>query len=163
MAAQDIFDRLIKDHDKHRDLIAKIEDTVGDSPERKELFAAFKTDATAHAATEELTLYHELMGESSMRAYAQHAAKDHHEIEELFNELDRMDMASSGWLNKFASLKKQYLSHLKEEEETIFPDARKDLSAKRAVELKQEFNAQKPEEIERAEAGCDEKINNKIG
>lgn len=161
--ATDIFERLKADHDKHRKLIAAIEETSGNSPDRQQLFADFKTDATAHAATEELTLYHDLMGESRMRAYAQHAAKDHHEIEELFKELDEMDMGSSGWLNRFASLKKEYLSHLDEEEKTIFPDALKDLGEERAVELKAEFEAQKPEEIERAEAGCDEKINDKIG
>lgn len=161
--ATDIFDRLKADHDKHRDLIAQIEKTTGDSADRQALFAEFKTDATAHAATEELTLYHDLMGESKMRAYAQHAAKDHHELENLFKELDEMDMASSGWLNKFATLKKEYLHHLEEEEETIFPDALKDIGKERAIELKAEYEAQKPEEIERAEAGCDEKINEKIG
>ena len=163
MASSDIFDRLVKDHDKHREMIAAIDETVGDSPDRRTLFETFRTDATAHAATEELTLYHELMGESAMRAYAQHAAKDHHEIEALFAELADMDMGSSGWLNKFATLKKEYLSHLKEEEDTIFPDARKALNAKRAIELKTDFNDRKPEEIERAAAGCDEKINDKIG
>jgi hemerythrin superfamily protein len=163
MAEQTIFERLIEDHDTHRALIEQIEQTTGDSEERQALFAQFKTDATAHAATEELTLYHDLMGESKMRAYAQHAAKDHHELEELFKELDEMEMGSSGWLNRFKTLKDEYLSHLKEEEETIFPDALKDIGTERAVELRADFEAQKPEEIERAEAGCDEEINEKIG
>ena len=163
MPAKDIFERLKQDHDKHRRLIAAIEKTVGDSEERRSLFEEFKTDATAHAATEELTLYHELMGESSMRAYAQHAAKDHHEIEEALQEVAKADFKSSGWLKKFAGLKDTYLDHIKEEEETIFPDALKDLGEKKAVELRDAFNAQKPEEIERAEADCDEKINERIG
>ena len=157
--AADIFDRLIKDHDKHRKLITAIEETVGASDERKALFEQYKTDATAHAAAEEITLYHTLMGESEMRVYAQHSAADHHKIGELFEQLADADMGSSGWLNQFASLKKEYLDHLKEEEETIFPRALKDIGKERAVALKDEFNAQKPEEIERAEAGTDEKIN----
>lgn len=163
MAASDIFERLKQDHDKHRRLIAAIEDTQGASDERKALFEQYKTDATAHAATEELTLYHALMGESTMRAYAQHAATDHHEVEELFKELSEMDMGSSGWLTRFKTLKEQYLDHLKEEESSIFPDALKFLGKDKAVELKDMFNAQKPEEIDRAEAGCDEKINERIG
>ena len=68
-------------------------------------------------------------------------------------------MGSSGWLTRFAALKEEYLEHLKEEEEPIFPRALEDLGKERAVELKDAFNAQKPEEIERAEAGTDEKIN----
>lgn len=163
MAAKDIFERLKQDHDKHRRLIAAIEETVGESDERKQLFEDYHIDAHAHAATEELTLYHTMMGESALRVYAQHAAKDHHEIDELFKELAEADMSSSGWLNKFKTLKDQYLDHLKEEEETIFPDALKAIGEARAVELRDAYNAQKPEEIERAESGADEKINEKIG
>lgn len=159
MTANDIFERLKTDHDKHRKLIAAIEETVGASDERKRLFDDYKTDATAHAAAEEITLYHALMGESEMRVYAQHSAADHHKIGEMFEELAEADMGSSGWLTRFAALKKEYLDHLKEEEETIFPRALKDLGKERAVAMKTDFNAQKPEEIERAEAGIDEKIN----
>lgn len=159
MAASDIFERLKADHDKHRRLIAAIEQTLCESEDRKRLFEDYKTDATAHAAAEELTLYHQLMGESEMRVYAQHSAADHHKVGELFEDLAKADMSSPGWLNKFASLKKEYLDHLREEEETIFPRALKDIGKDRAIELKDEFNAQKPEEIERAESGIDEKIN----
>ncbi|MEO7865219.1 MAG: hemerythrin domain-containing protein [Sphingomicrobium sp.] len=159
MASTDIFERLKKDHDKHRRLIAAIEGTVGESDERKALFDEYKTDATAHAATEELTLYAALMGEVEMRVFAQHSAADHHKIEKLFDALAKADMSSSGWLNQFASLKKEYLEHLQEEEETIFPRALKDLGKERAVELRDEFNRQKPEEIERVESGADEKLN----
>ncbi|MEO8175653.1 MAG: hemerythrin domain-containing protein [Sphingomicrobium sp.] len=162
MASTNIFDRLKQDHDKHRKLIAQIEQTVGDSEDRKRLFEDYKTDATAHAATEEITLYHQLMGESDMRIYAQHSATDHHKIGELFKDLVEADMGSSGWLNKFAGLKKEYLDHLREEEEEIFPLALKEIGEERAVELKAEFNAHKPEEIERAESGIDEKLQEKL-
>lgn len=163
MAATDIFERLKQDHDKHRKLIAAIEQTEGKSDDRVSLFEAYKTDATAHAAAEELTLYHELMGKSEMRVYAQHSAADHHEVGEMFKDLSETNMSSSGWLAKFAKLKESYLEHLDEEEKTIFPRALKDLGEPRAVELRDEFNAQKPEEIERAETGIDEKLNEEIG
>lgn len=162
MAATNIFDRLIQDHDKHRRLIAAIEQTVGDSSDREALFAEYKTDATAHAATEELTLYHELMGISDQRVYAQHSAADHHKIGKLFEELEKLDFSSPGWLGRFADLKCEYLDHLKEEEETIFPEALERLGDQRSVELKDAFNAEKPEEIERAESGIDEEINAKL-
>ena len=51
---------------------------------------------------------------------------------------------------------------MKEEEETIFPRALKDIGHERAVELRDEFNKQKPEEIERVEAGTDEKIQEEL-
>ena len=163
MAATDIFDRLIQDHDKHRRLIKAIEATSGDSEERRALYERFRTEAKAHASAEEVTLYATLMGEIEMREYARHAAADHHEIDDAIKEVDETDMGSSGWLAKFKALKETFLDHLKEEEETIFPDARKDLGEAKSVELRDAFNAIKPEEIERVDAGTDDKIAEKIG
>jgi hypothetical protein len=163
MAASNIFERLKLDHDKHRGMIAAIEETSGDTPERRELYEAFKIEATAHASSEEVTLYATLMAEIEMREYAQHAAKDHHEITEAFQATDEVDFGSTGWLASFAKVKDTYLDHIKEEEETIFPDALKDLGEEKAVELKDAYNAIKPEGIERAESGADEKIAEKIG
>ena len=50
-----------QDHDKHRKLLAAIKDTSGDSAERQCCSTHFKTDATAHAAAEEETLYATMM------------------------------------------------------------------------------------------------------
>ena len=161
--AADIFDRLVQDHDKHRALIKKIEATSGDSDERRALYDQFRTDAKAHASAEEVTLYATLMAEVEMREYARHAAADHHEIDEAIKVVDETDMGSSGWLAKFKTLKETFLDHLKEEEETIFPDARKDLGEGKSIELRKAFNAIKPEEIDRVEAGTDDKIAEKIG
>jgi hypothetical protein len=158
-----IFDRLIQDHDKHRKLLDAIADADGDAPERRELFESFKIDSKAHAASEEVTLYSELMGEVAMREYARHAAADHHEIDEAISAVEGTEFGSSAWRDKFAKLKETYLDHLREEEETIFPDALKDIGEERAVQLKDEFNRLKPEEIERQESGADDKISEKIG
>lgn len=162
MAAQDIFERLKQDHDKHRAMIAAIEACDGRGDERKALFEAYKTDATAHAATEELTLYAELMAMVDERIYAQHSAADHHEIGEKFEELAKLDVRSDDWFKKFAELKNTYLDHLREEEETIFGKAREALGEQKSVELRDAFNAQKPEEVERAEAGIDEKLQEQL-
>ena len=162
MAAKDIFERLKQDHDRHRQLIAAIEACDSRGDERKALFEAYKTDATAHAATEELTLYAELMAMVDERIYAQHSAADHHEIGEKFEELDKLDIRDADWPKMFAELKKTYLDHLREEEETIFGKARAALGEQRSVELRDAFNAQKPEEVERAEAGTDEKLQEQL-
>jgi hypothetical protein len=156
MATSDIFDRLIKDHEKHRTLIAAIMETEGDSEDRRSLFDQFKTEVTAHAATEEETLYATLMQISEGRHDAQHSVAEHKELGDLIEELAEADMGSSGWLNRFKTLRHDYLHHIDEEEEEMFPNAKKLIEKSEAVELKQEFEERKPEEIERAEAGADE-------
>ena len=114
--AADIFDRLIQDHDKHRDLIAKICETQGDSDDRKTLFEAFKLDANGHAAAEEETLYATILTMTDTRQDAQHSVKEHADLGMLFVELDEMDMSSSGWLTKFKTLAHDYIHHIDEEE-----------------------------------------------
>jgi len=153
--AADIFERLIEDHDRHRQLIEQISQTSGDSEERRSLFEAFKTDASAHANTEEETLYVTIMAESDTRVDAQHSVKEHADIGMMFVELDEMDMSSSGWLTRFKTLAEEYTHHIDEEEEEKFPKAREVIDKAKAVELRDEFNARKPEEIERVEAKTD--------
>lgn len=153
--AQDIFDRLKQDHDRHRKLIDAIKETSGDSDERKALFEQFKTDAMAHAAAEEGTLYVAMMEEPDIRQDAQHSVKEHADIGMLFVELDEMDMASSGWLNKFNTLAEEYTHHIDEEEEEKFPKAESELGEGKAVELKSAFEERKPVEIKRVKDGAD--------
>ncbi len=152
-----IFERLKRDHDKHRKLIDAIGQTQGDSPDRSQLFEEFKIDATAHAAAEEETFYATIMQESELREDARHSVTEHNELAELFVELTDLDKGSSGWLNKFNKLKEKYLHHIDEEEKEKFPKAKEEMPVDEQVRLKNEFNQRKPEEIERAEEGADEK------
>lgn len=153
--AQDIFARLIEDHDNHRRLIEAIKETTGDSEDRERLFAEFKTDAMAHAAAEEGTLYVAMMEDPEIRQDAQHSVKEHADLGMLFVELDEMDMSSSGWLNKFHKLAEEYTHHIDEEEEEKFPKARDELGEEKAVALKADFEERKPVEIERVVEGKD--------
>lgn len=152
---QDIFDRLKQDHERHRELIEQIKATTGASGERKALFEQFKTDAMAHAAAEEGTLYVAMMEDPEIRQDAQHSVKEHADIGMMFVELDEMDMASPGWLNKFNTLAHEYTHHIDEEEEEKFPKAEDELGEDKAVELTAVFEERKPIEIERVKEGAD--------
>src|SRR5690606_1158288 len=57
MTETKIFARLKADHDRHRELLDRIDATHGDSDERRALFEAFRVEVTAHAASEEMSLY----------------------------------------------------------------------------------------------------------
>ena len=153
--AADIFERLIEDHDRHRALIDQIKETTGDSEDRRALFEKFKTDASAHANTEEETLYVTIMANSDTRVDAQHSVKEHADLGMMFVELDDMDMGSSAWLTKFKTLAEDYVHHIDEEEEEKFPKAKEVIDKAKAVELRDEFNSRKPDEIERVEAKTD--------
>ena len=147
-----IFARLKADHDRHRELLDRIDATHGDSAERRDLFEAFRIDVTAHAASEEMSLYATMLANPDLRDEAQHSVAEHKEIEDYLTELFEMDFASSGWLTRFRTMKHRYLHHIDEEEEEMFPAAEKELSDERKKELIRIFEKEKPKEKAKAAA-----------
>ncbi|MBU0823023.1 MAG: hemerythrin domain-containing protein [Alphaproteobacteria bacterium] len=154
MAETKIFARLKADHDRHRKLLDQIDETKGDSPEREKLFEAFRVEVTAHAASEEMSLYATMLAKPDLRDDAQHSVSEHKEIEDFLTELYEMDFASTGWLTRFRTMKDRYLHHIEEEEEEMFPEAEEGLSEAKKKELLAIFEKEKPKE--KAKASADE-------
>ena len=151
MTETKIFARLKADHDRHRELLDRIDATQGDSDERRYLFETFRVEVTAHAASEEMSLYATMLANPELRDEAQHSVAEHKEIEDFLTELYEMDFASTGWLTRFRTMKERYLHHIDEEEEEMFPTAAEALSRKTEAEMAKVFEARKPQELARAE------------
>lgn len=145
-----IFARLKADHDRHRDLLDRIDQTEGDSDDRRYLFESFRVEVTAHAASEEMSLYATMLADADLRDEAQHSVAEHKEIEDFLTELFEMDFGSTGWLTRFRTMKARYLHHIDEEEEEMFPVAEKGLSAAKKRELIKIFEKEKPKEKAKA-------------
>ena len=152
MTETKIFARLKADHDRHRELLDRIDTTHGDSDDRRTLFESFRVEVTAHAASEEMSLYATMLANPDLRDEAQHSVAEHKEIEDYLTELYEMDFASSGWLTRFRTMKDRYLHHIDEEEEEMFPAAEKELSDERKKELIRIFEKEKPREKAKAAA-----------
>jgi hemerythrin superfamily protein len=152
MADTTIFDRLKQDHDVHRQLLAKLTDAKGEADRREKLFEQFKVEVTAHAAAEEETLYATMLSRPDLREDAQHSVSEHKEIDDYLEELSDLKMDGEAWNREFEAMKKRYLHHIDEEEEEMFPDAAKELTADEERKLAATFARRKPAELVRAEA-----------
>ena len=152
MADATIFDRLKQDHDAHRQLFEKMADAANEPDRLEKLFAQFKVEVTAHAAAEEETLYATMLARPDLREDAQHSVAEHKEIDDYLEELDGLEFNSDEWRSTFAQLKKRYLHHIEEEEEEMFPDAARELTAEEEKKLADIFARRKPAELARAEA-----------
>ena len=152
MADATIFDRLKQDHDAHRQLFDKMADAKDDVDRLQKLFEQFKVEVTAHAAAEEETLYATMLARPDLREDAQHSVSEHKEIDDFLEELTDTKFNSDTWRKTFDQMKKRYLHHIDEEEEEMFPDAAKELTAKEEEELGRIFAKRKPAELERAES-----------
>ena len=155
--AEDIFARLIEDHDKHRALLDKLAETSGSSEERETLFKEFTEEVKGHAAAEEQALYSTMMRKPPTTADTRHSVAEHHEIEEALNDLAATDMSSSAWLTKFRDLDHDYRHHIDEEEEEHFPEFAEHLTEDDRKHMRSVFERRKKEEKAEAEVTPEKK------
>ena len=154
-----IFGRLVEDHDHHRALLAMIEETQGKSPDRQALFTALVREVKAHAAAEEQALWSTVLRNPETTEDARHAIAEHKELDDMLADLAARDMASPGWLRRFAGLKEEYLHHVGEEEQEQFVAAEKILSPGDIRYMRRVFNRRK--KAEKAAAKVEKKISYK--
>ena len=149
--ANDIFQRLKTDHEDHRELLDKLGETESGSDKRTELFEKFTLDVKSHAAAEEQALYSTMLRKPKSTDETRHSVAEHHEIEEMLNDLAATDPASDEWSEKFSKLDHDYRHHINEEEEDHFPDFEKLLTDEDRQHMQEVFNRRKKAEKADAE------------
>lgn len=152
----DIFGRLVEDHDRHRALLAMIEETRGDSGDRRALFEELTRELKAHGAAEEQALWSSVLRDPKTTDFARHAIAEHKAIDDMLADLAARDMRSSGWLQRFAGLKAEYLHHIREEEQEQFVAAEQHLSPTDRRHMRRVFEQRKKDE--KAAAQVEKKI-----
>ena len=155
--ATEIFARLKKDHNKHRELLDKLLETSGDSEQRKTLFEELTKELKSHAAAEEQALYCTMLRKPPTTGETRHSVAEHHEIEEALNDLAATEMSEGGWLTKFKSFDHRYRHHIDEEEDDHFPDFEKHLDEDDMQHMKSVFDRRKQEEKAEAEVTPEKK------
>ena len=146
MADARIYADLKADHDRHRDLLQRIDAASGD--ERAELFEEFRVEVSAHAAAEEEALYATMLANPDLRDEARHSVSEHKEIDDYLGEISKLDLASNEWNQRFAEMRHRYEHHIDEEEEEMFPAAAEELDDSTEAELATIYEERKPEELE---------------
>ncbi|MBZ5488052.1 hemerythrin domain-containing protein [Halomonas aquamarina] len=144
-----IFEALRKDHDLQRDLMARLVETHGDSEERDTLYQQIKHELQHHAAAEERAFYIPLMEMDLTQEKARHSVAEHHEIDELIEQLDSTDYSASNWLTYAKQLQHLVTHHLDEEEQEVFQLAGRGLKNPQKTALADEYE----QEMQRLRAG----------
>lgn len=153
-----IYDTLKRDHDKHRELLAAIEETTGNSEERQKLWHDFYYDVGAHAAAEEEAFYSPLMKAEKGQPKGRHSVAEHKELDDMIQQLEEMDMSSPGWLARFKSLKHRYEHHIEEEEEEVFETARDVLGNDSDGTIGDRFKTRKKKEVHLVDKKAEEAL-----
>ncbi|MFB9051547.1 hemerythrin domain-containing protein [Formosa undariae] len=134
-----IFEAIRHDHDIQRELLDKLVQSSGDTKNRDELFKAVRKELEVHANAEERHFYKPLISTDMMQEHSRHGIAEHHEIDELIEELEDTEYDSSAWLKIAKKLKHKVEHHLEDEEHTFFQLAGKTLSEKQKTELASDY------------------------
>jgi hypothetical protein len=119
MPSPSLFDALRASHEVQRSLCRRLTRTR--SPQRRELlFLQLKVELEAHAAAEERFLYVPMLMTDAGLSATRHALAEHHDIEELCEDLSVRDKAGDEWTRTMAALSHQVHHHLREEERKFF-------------------------------------------
>ncbi len=137
-----IFEALRLSHETQRALASQILHTQGDSPDRNRLYRELKHELAAHAAAEERCFYSPLIAFDETMAQARHGMAEHHEMDELVNELNKMEFSSSGWIVHFKKLHDKVYHHLEDEEHAIFQLAGKVLPEAQKLSLAKDYETE---------------------
>lgn len=136
-----IYEALRQSHDEQRKLCDELLASAPDIQLRKQMFKALKVELEAHAAAEERFLYCPIMMEDAGLSISRHALSEHHEMEELMEELTTNDPTVQGWLTRAKTLCEMVKHHLKEEEKAFFQLSGKLLSDKQKNSLAKDYLA----------------------
>ncbi|WP_212627110.1 hemerythrin domain-containing protein [Pseudomonas sp. PP3] len=141
-----IFEALRESHERQRTYAKALIKTSGDTPERVEAYKQLKAELQAHETAEERHFYMPLMEFDNGVDLSRHAIAEHHEMDEMMEELDETEMSSPAWLATAKKLSDKVHHHLKEEEQKFFQMAGKLLNDKQketlAGQYEKEYQAQ---------------------
>ncbi|MBQ4820549.1 hemerythrin domain-containing protein [Aquimarina sp. MMG016] len=136
-----IFEVLREDHEIQRSLLDKLVETSGDTTNRDEIFKELKKELAIHADGEERHFYVPLIDSDRTQEKSRHSIAEHHEIDELVEELEKTEYSSSAWLKIAKQLQEKVVQHLEEEEHEVFQMAGKVLTNKQKETLAKDYAA----------------------
>lgn len=115
-----IYDALRESHEIQRTLCRKLLRASPEGNQRGHWFRQLRIELAAHAAAEERFLYVPMLMADMGLNSARHALAEHHEMDELVEELAKADAAGGSWLATAKRLSAKVHHHLREEEKKFF-------------------------------------------
>ncbi|WP_445619486.1 hemerythrin domain-containing protein [Kushneria sp. Sum13] len=137
-----IFEEIRKDHDTQRTLLDLLVKTHGDSDGREELFKRVKAALQTHETAEERFFYRPLMAYDTGVEKSRHGIAEHHEMDEVIEQMESTDFSSPAWLGYAKKLQDMALHHFEDEEKQFFISAGQKFEDDEKTRLGQEYRSE---------------------
>jgi hypothetical protein len=142
MAPMNIFEALRVSHETQRALSARLLATPATGPERQRVFLELKRELLAHETAEERCFYVPLFEHDATVDASRHAISEHHEMDEMVEDLEEKEINDTGWLAAAKKLTEKIHHHLEEEETKFFQAAGKVLTQVQKLSLAKDYEAE---------------------
>jgi hypothetical protein len=137
-----IFEALRVSHETQRALSARLLASERNRPERQQVFLELKQELLAHETAEERCFYVPLFEHDATVDAARHAIAEHHQMDEMVEDMEDMGPNSAAWMDCAQKLCDKIEHHLTEEERKFFQEAGKVLTETQKVSLAKEYEAE---------------------
>jgi hypothetical protein len=136
-----IYDILRESHAIQRSLCRRLLRSPPHSERRIALFTDLRIELAAHAAAEERFLYAPILQEDAGLKPSRHALHEHHQIDEIVEDMQDRDHNGSGWMARARKLSEKVHHHLREEETKFFQASGKLLGVTQKRKLASQYRA----------------------
>lgn len=134
------------DHDKVKKLLAELETTTERGVKTREaLYTTIRREMTVHEIVEEEIFYPTLKEHPRAAEIVLEGYEEHHVVDLLMGEMDRLPMDDEQWGAKAKVMKENIEHHIEEEEGDMFPKARQIFDRAELEALGEQMAARKKE------------------
>ena len=148
-----IYDALRESHEIQRSLCRKLVRAKPGKQDRVSIFKELHTELAAHAAAEERFLYAPVLMDDMGLNLSRHALHEHHQMDELVEDLHKADAEGGQWLAVARKLSEKVHHHLREEETKFFQVTGKILSETAKVQAARRYRKDYARMLKKLRAG----------
>lgn len=140
----DCFTLLERDHEEVAKLLQQCQ-SEGDKKSAKETFRKVAREIAVHAKLEETLVYPRLKEFDELSEQIDESYEEHGDIEDLLEEMAELSPSDEEWTSNLVELIDSVEHHVQEEEQEVFPVARKLIGEDQATELANTLSQEKKE------------------
>lgn len=119
---------------------------------REKIFDKLRRELLSHAIAESITVYAPVKKQIDDKSLIDESEAEHAEVENLLEELSKMEPDGQGWKAKVEELEQKVLQHTNEEETELFDEMQEYLSDEEAKAMGDDFQKAKEEEMNKLKA-----------
>ena len=143
----DVIKLLKQDHQKVKKILEELEETTERATtKRQQLFAEVQSELRLHELVEEEIVYPAFREQSKLKDIVLEGYEEHHVVDLIMDEIAGEPVTDETWAAKVKVMKENVEHHVEEEEDKMFPQARKLFAEEELEKLGEHVEQRKQQE-----------------